>query len=276
MGNQLNVFGMGALLALAACGRLTSSQATSSNDPTAPPSSIAPPSSSTPTDCPNQRIAVEGEPEVQDLALDATYVYLLETVYPTSDTASTAIRRESRCNGTITTIASSPQNPAQIAMDSTNIYWVTSNANFGADASSALLQMPKSGGAPVVLRSSTTAEGAISAVAASDGSLVWVEAGALRSSSGVIAPAPKAKGKILRSGSIVFIPEYDNTSFTFDVRRIDLENPGTPVIYPGADASAAMAIFQGNLYVDGAQTVELVSPKSAITSSLGRGFAMTA
>lgn len=274
MGNRLNLFGLGALLAFAACGRLTSSQ-TSSNSSAAPPSSSVPPSSSSPTACVERRISVEGEPDVHDLALDATDVYLLETVYPTSDTAATAIRKASRCTGTITTIANSPQNPAQIAMDSTNIYWVTSNANFGGDASSALLQMPKSGGAPIVLRSSTTADAAIGAVAAVDGSLVWIEAGALRSAAGVIALAPNAKGKILRSGSFVFIPEYDDTSFTFDVRRIDVDDPSAPVIYPGADASTAMAIFKGDLYVDGAQDVELVSPKSTSTSSLGQGFAMT-
>jgi hypothetical protein len=257
---------------LMACGGRVGGDATQTSSP---PSTSTPPSTTTTAACTNAHIAVETEPSVADIAIDDAFVYLLETVYPTDDTAATAIRRASRCDGTITTFAQSPQNPAQIAIDDENIYWVTSTVDINGNGPSSLEQVAKTGGTPIALRSSDGASGRITAVTIANGSLYWIEAGVLRSNAGSIAAVPNAHGKIVASGSDIFVPEYDQTQSTFDVRRIDLQNPNAPVVYPNADASAAMAIFKGDLYVDGLQSIELATPKGATTSPLGQAFAVT-
>jgi hypothetical protein len=91
-------------------------------------------------------------------------------IYWTNEGVSSTVMDRSLAGGPPVTIASNQNDPLAVAVDATNVYWLSSTPD-------ALMKAPRAGGAVTEVAASPCA--AQCAIAVSDASIYWIACGAL-------------------------------------------------------------------------------------------------
>lgn len=268
---------LASLFVLVACGRIApgGDDVSGSFDRDAGSTSGDAGSSST-TACPDVPLSLDLD--ATDIALGDDAIYAAGSDFE--------VRRVGRCDGSSTTLATSDATIRQIAVARDSVYFVAGDdvISGAPPATSRLARVSRHGGSVETLRSSSTESG-IRAVATNASDLYWVEDGALWTmplaggSAVRLTSVPNVYGKIFAKDGYVFVPEYDRTTFVFDLRRVDPKVPDASLIYPDADGSQSIAFFGGAVFlVSGQRGARYDAPKTGAEPwTAGDGaFAVTA
>ena len=170
---------------------------------------------------------------------------------------SERIHRVGRTDGSDIVIATSDATLRQIAIGAGDVYFAAGDdvPSGTPSAKSELVRVAKDGSSIETLRSSTSPDQGIRAVATTSDAVYWIEQRALwtmslaSSNTQKLADVPSAYGKIAAHDGYVYVTELDPTTYEFDVRRFDPTSPSTSVFYPSANGSASIAFLDDRLFV---------------------------
>ncbi len=127
------------------------------------------------TGCANQPKTIVPDINAAEIAVGATYLYW------TNDVDKVMACKKDMCVPTITTIATTPQEPVSVAVDSTNIYWLTAGAaGTGTVAKCSLSGCPlgaDGGTDPIVLASGQATQLGTQQLAIDSTDVYWVNYG---------------------------------------------------------------------------------------------------